>query len=81
MLLDLDRILFEIRIMTIKFPQFLFYWGGYDNCAYFQGLYPSLTMNMQCELKLILSPYYPHVPPRLYVISPLFLWRNYVETR
>jgi hypothetical protein len=37
MLLDLDRILFEIRIMTMKFPQFLFYWGGDDNGAYFQG--------------------------------------------
>jgi hypothetical protein len=74
MIQNRNRILFESQIMRRDLPQFKLYWNR-DDDIYFQGWHKALINGIQYQLKLILSPYYPHEKPILYVTFPLTLWK------
>ena len=73
MLHNPGRILFEMRTMAQQLPQFLFYEMG--NETFFQGWHTISTNGLWCVLKLVLPTWYPDQMPRMFVVSPITLWK------
>jgi hypothetical protein len=66
------RLQLERAIMAKELPQFYFYWMGEDR--YFQG-WQATSTGAYYQLKLDLPAGYPDEMPRLYITSPIPLWK------
>ena len=67
------RLACEKKVMGKELPQFYFYNPTGD--TYVSGTVPLRSVGLFLILKCILGPSFPDAMPRLYVTSPMTLWK------